>query len=316
MPRQFTEPRLIRAEIRGDWTGQSIVRTAIADSSRSSRTDHDDCSAKCRRDSGKLGLMKKSDPVSGNDPASKLVAAAESLAERRDWGGADELFHQAIVMDPSPASRIAYGVSLANQERFFEAVSAFAPVLQGTDRDAIGVVCHNLAAIYRDIGESELARHFQWKATLAQADSGAEELLGMANDAFACERHEAAESLVMSAVEIQLVDEDDNPDADLIAMSGLIEAATESPAEGVISVYIAYQRHQAESNFRKMGFDQLNLSILFGRVKRFRAQEACLKRAIRCFEQAPAPYSLQRARQLLDRFDRMRVVRSFNGRRN
>lgn len=257
--------------------------------------------------------MKQSDAFGSDESAARLVAAAESLAAGREWTAADERFRRAITIDPTAASRIAYGTCLSHQERFFEAIQALTPLLEGTDRDAVGIVCHNLAAIYRDVGEYELARRFQWKATLMQADSGPEELLGMANDAYCCERHDAAESLVMSAIEI---DSDEDLDADLIATTGLIHAQLASPREALLTLYMAYQRHQAEANFQRMGIDQLNLSLLFGELKRYRAQRTCLKRAIRWFERAPAPYSLQRARQLLARCDQMRSVRSFNGQRN
>jgi tetratricopeptide (TPR) repeat protein len=260
--------------------------------------------------------MKKSDSFGGNDSAAKLVFAAESSAERRDWGTADELFRQAIDLDSSPASRIAYGVCLSHQERFFEAISVFTPILDADDRFAIGIVCHNLAAIYRDVGDLDLARRFQWRATLMQEDSGPGDLLAMANDALADECHQAAESLVMTALEMSDDLDDDLPDGDLIATSGLVQMVLNSTEEGLLTLFAAYRQHQAASDFRRMGADQLNMSLLFGELKRYRAERACLQRAIRCFEHAPAPYSLRRAKLLLDRFDRMRIVRSFNERRN
>jgi hypothetical protein len=81
-------------------------------------------------------------------------------------------------------------------------------------------------------------------------------------------------------------------------------------------VFSAYRRHQSISDLRGMGVDLLNLAVLFGEVNRFRAERACLVRAIRCFEKAPAAYSLRRARQQLEQFDRLQVVRAFDSRRN
>jgi Tfp pilus assembly protein PilF len=162
-----------------------------------------------------------------------LLFQAELLVDLREWKSADEVFRKALVLDKSPASRIAYGVCLAEQERYFEAISTFTPVLDGTNRAAIGIVCHNLAAIYRDVGDADLARRFQWRATLSEDHADESDLLGMANDA---------------------------------------------------------QRHRAE--------------------------RACVVRAIRCFEMAPAPHSYRNARIQLDRLDQMQSIRSFDVRRN
>ena len=268
-------------------------------------------------DSGaKERLMKKSDSLDENESAAQLVIAAESSAKRRDWNAADDLFRQAISLDPTPASRIAYGVCLSDQERFFEAISVFTPILESADRLAIRIVYHNFAAIYRTIGEMDLARRFQWQATLMQDDAGPEDLLAMANDALTSECLQAAESLAMTAGELQGDPAECVPDADILATTGLVHAALVSPEAGLLMIYAAYLLHLSESDFYRMGKDQLNMSVLFGELKRYRAERACLQRAIRYFEKTPAPYSLDRAKQLLDRFDRMRIVRSFNGRRN
>ena len=260
--------------------------------------------------------MKKPDSYSRDESASELVFAAELSAKRHEWATTDELFRQAIALDSSAASRIAYGVCLSNQERFFEAISVFTPILDGADQFAIGIVCHNLAAIYREVGDLDLAKRLQWRATLLQEDSGPDDLLGMANDALAGECHRAAESLVMTAIDMHGSFDDQHTDGDLIATTGLVTAALNSAEQGIFTLFAAYRQHQAASDFRGMGADQFNLSILFGELKRFRAERACLKRAIRYFELAPAPYSLNRARLLLDRLDRMRIVRTFDGSRN
>ena len=260
--------------------------------------------------------MKKSDSFVGNQRAATLIADAEGLAARRDWRSADPLFLEAVSLDSSPSSRIAYGVSLSGQERFFEAISVFTPVLDGNDRSAIGVVCHNLAGIYRDVGDFDLARRFQWRATLLQDNSGAADLTGMANDAIAEDRYEVAESLLMAACDLNDDIELDDADGDLVGTFGLIDAAINSPEAGVMTLFSAYRRHQATYDFRGMGIDLLNMASLFGDVRRYRAQRACLMRARRCFERAPAPFSLNRATLLLEQFERMQTVRAFDSRRN
>lgn len=260
--------------------------------------------------------MKKSDSFDDNESAAKLIFVAQSYVKRRDWKTADDLFCQALVLDRSAASRIAYGVCLAQQERFFEAMTVFTPVLDGDDRCAIAIVCHNLASIYRDVGELDLARRFQWRAMLLNEDSGSEDLLGLANDAFASDRFEAADSLIISAMSMQDDFEKGIPDGDFLATTGLIQAMVNSPEAGLFTLFTAFRQHREDADFRAMGTDQLNMSILFGELKRYRAERSCLKRAIRYFEYAPAPGSLSQARRMLEQLDRMQTVRTFNARRN
>ena len=265
----------------------------------------------------KVLKMKKSNPFGANDAAAEFVFAAESAAQCRHWDAADQSFLQAIALDPSPASRIAYGVCLSRQERFFEAISVFTPILEWNDNVATAVVCHNLAGIYREVGNLDLARRFQWRATLLQEGAEAADLLAMANEALAGDLYEAADSLLQSAFEM-----DENHDippcanGDLIATEGLIVAAIESPAAGVFTLLAAYRQHQATRDLRGMGADQLNLSHLFRELKRDRAARKALDRAIRHFKQAPAPESLHRAQQQLEQLDRTHAIRTFNGTRN
>lgn len=260
--------------------------------------------------------MKNPDSVAAMHKAAKLISHAEACAERREWQAADELFTRAIAIDTTPASRIAHGVCLANREQYNQAISAFMPILDGTDTLAIGIVCHNLAAIYRGVGDFDLARRFQWRATLLQDDSTSEDLLGLANDAIMSDHPEVAESLVMAAYEMNADVDGENADGDLIATVGLINAKMNAPREGMVALFAAYRRHQAAADFRGMGIDLLNMAMLFSETNRERAERSCLRRAIRCFERASAPFSCQRARHQLEQLDRMQSVRSFDACRN
>lgn len=261
--------------------------------------------------------MPNSDPSAWHEHAMNLVERAEVRAEQRDWAAADALFREAIQLDPAPRHRIAYGVCLAEQERFFEAISIFTPVLDSSDRTAIGMVCHNLAAIYRTVDDDDLARRFQWRATLLQDDAGTEELLGMANDALLSQRPELAYSLATACQDVDGDDiDDDSADGDVVATVALATAALDSFAEGLVTLYVAYLRHRETVDLRGMGTDMLNMSIMFGELDRPRAERRCLLRAIHHFEQCPAPYSLQRTQQLLALLNRRSTLRSFDARRN
>ena len=216
----------------------------------------------------------------------------------------------------SATHRIAYGVCLSKQERFHEAITTMTPVLDGQDRVAIGIVCHNLASIYREVGDFDLARRFQWRATLLNESIDADGLLGMANDALLNERLDVAGSLVFAATELE-TDEDLAPnDADLLATAGLVEAETESPRVGLLTLFAAYRWHRDEDDLKGMGIDQLNMSALFGKLDRHRAERACLVRAIRFFDQASATYSSMKARTELERLNSTEAVRSFDAERN
>lgn len=259
--------------------------------------------------------MTKPDPDTVSQRATHWVNRAELLAAQRQWQPAEELFRQAIELDPSPAHRISFAVCLAQQERYFEAISIFTPILDERDRAAVGVVCHNLASIYREVGDADLARRFQWRATLLHDDLGSAELLGMANDSLLGDRLDVAESLMVAACEMDDVS-DELVDGDLVGSIGLLKAELESTEEGLKTLFVAYRRHQAAGDLRAMGIDQMNMAALFGMVDRPRAERSCLERAIRHFQQAPAPHSLQKARQQLARLDRIQQVREFDARRN
>lgn len=245
-----------------------------------------------------------------------LVNRAEGCASHGDWKSADECFRSALQLSDSPRHRIAYSVCLALQERYYEAISTMMPVLDGQDRAAIGIVCHNLASIYREVGDYDLARRFQWRATLLDDSIDADGLLGMANDALSNNLPEVAGSLVLSATEMQSEADGEPNDADLLATAGLVEAETDSPEVGLLTLFTAYRWHRDENDLKGMGTDQLNMSVLFGKLNRHRAERACLVRAVRFFDRASATYSSMKARSELKRIDQLRRLRSFDAERN
>lgn len=248
--------------------------------------------------------------------AESLFLQAELQAGLRDWPAAEQLYIQALAVDVSPAARIGYGVFLAEQERYSEAIRVFTPILDGTNRSAIAVVCHNLAAIYREIGDDDLARRFQWRATLMHDQADAVDLLGMANDALSAGNPDVAGSLVMSACEACEDDVVDPSDGDLTATMGLAYAAEGSTKEALLTLFTAYRHHQSASDYRGMGADLMNMSLVFGELRRHRAERTCVLRAIRCFQQAPAPLSLRNAYLRLECLDRMESIRNFDVQRN
>lgn len=248
--------------------------------------------------------------------ASSLVTAAERSAEVRNWEQADALFQEAISFDDSSRSRIAYGVYLFRCERFNEAISALTPVLDGSDLLATGIVCHNLAAIYREVGDFDLARRFQWRSTLLQSEADSESLLAMTNDALAIGCLDAAVPLVTAAADLSSDSADHCRDGDVLATRGLVQAIAESPRQGLMTLFSAYRLHQSHRDILRMGTDLLNMAYLFGALGRYKAEKMCLQRAIHCFHEAKAPDSLGRAQKQLERNTRSQLLRSFDGQLN
>jgi tetratricopeptide (TPR) repeat protein len=246
----------------------------------------------------------------------ELFFQAELFAGLRKFELAEDAYQKALLIDKSPATRIAYGVFLGEQERYAESIATFTPILDGDNRTAIAIVCHNLAAIYREVGDLDLARRFQWRATLLKDSADETDLLGMANDALVAQQPETAAAQIMTACEMTGEPIEDCADGDLIATTGLAYAAEGSTKDALLTLFTAYRRHQAASDFRGMGADLMNMSALFGELNRHRTERTCVLRAIRCFQKAPAPLSLRNARQRLERLDRMDSIREFDVQRN
>ena len=260
--------------------------------------------------------MTTSDPFDQSRRATVLTSSAESCADQRDWENADRLFLEALSLAPSLSIQIAYANRLAEQERYFEAISLFTQVLDSDDSFAIGIVCHNLAVIYRQLGDQDLARRFQWRATLLQDDLGSDDLLGMANDALLNNQIKIAESLVMTARTLSNDDEEPGLRADLTATEGIVKGLLESPRAAVRSLFKAFRQRRACNDLQGMGVDLLNIAAFFSNMNRIKAERACLVRAIHLFEQISAPILSQKARQQLVEVDENIQLNSFDVRRN
>lgn len=239
---------------------------------------------------------------------------AEGFGRSGRWTDADGCYASAVAIDLSPTSRIAFGSSLAMRERFNEAIcqltAAIDVATQTGDREALGVIFHNLAAIYRELGDADLARRFQQRALQQTDDCGPAELLGLANDAWVSRRSELAACLSASCADM----ENDGDDCEWEAQATLsvITGLAEHPREAIRSLIHVYRQHRAAAAERLMGIDLLNLAVLFSKVGWYRAEMKLVEQAIRHFEQAPAPVSAVRARQVLNTLRRMQSLRDFN----
>ncbi len=264
--------------------------------------------------------MTKPEPAFASSHVAWLLKWADDLVRARSWAEADAVFQRAIAVDASPCSGIAYGCALAEQERFHEALCQLTAALdiaqRRGDRDALATIYHNLAAIYRELGDNDLARRFQQRAISQVDDCGPDELLGLANDAWLAERLELAECLAGTAADIDEEDDFREPSPEVEATLGLLKGFLRDPREGIRPLLRAYSRHKAIGELRLMGNDLLNLSALLGELGRHRGELACVRRAIACFDSAPAPVSAAKARRLMAHLERLRQLRQFDPSRN
>lgn len=252
-----------------------------------------------------------------SDSFSASVAEDLSNAERHalasQWPEADACFNSAIARDVTAASRIAFANSLASREQYNGAICQFTAALDMTssrDREALGVIFHNLAAIYRELGDADLARRFQQRALLQMDDCGPDELLGLANDAWLSERIELACCLASTCVE---VDTDESLACEIQAMFSMMTALDlDDPRTAIRPLIRVYRQHQLNRDERLMGIDLLNLSALLSAEGRHQTEIRLVRRAIDHFENAPAPVSAARAREILANLQRMQSLREFD----
>lgn len=249
-----------------------------------------------------------------------LLKWADELVRTRSWSEADAVFERASSLDLTPASRLAHACALAEQERFREALGQLTEALDIAQRNgdlhSLATINHNLASIYRELGDSNLARRFQKRALNQLGDCGPDELLGLANDAWLAERHELAECLAGTAADMDDEPELCEPNPEVEATLGLMSGFLTDPREGIRPLLRAYARHRAAGELRLMGHDLLNLSALLGELGRHRGELACVRRAIACYDDAPAPFSAAKARRLLGHLERMKTLRQFDPSRN
>jgi tetratricopeptide (TPR) repeat protein len=249
-----------------------------------------------------------------------LLRWADKLVRQRDWKNTDLVFQRAVAQDVSPCSCIAYGCALVQQERYREALDQMTTALDIAsltgDPSALAAIFHNFAAVYRELGDYDLARRFQQRAISKSDDCGPEELLGLSNDAWISGRKQLAASLAEAAAGLADSEEDAAACIEAEASLDLIDGLLNEPHTGIRTLLRAYAHHRNVGDLRLMGTDLLNLSVLFGELGRYRGEIAFVRRAIRLFDQAPAPLSAAKARRILVLLERMHSLRTFDPSRN
>ena len=242
--------------------------------------------------------MSKPDSERPIQPIAFELRNAQHYGQSGQWSDADVCFRSAVSLDHSPASRIAFANSLANRERYNESICLLTEALdlanETGDRAALGVIFHNLAGIYRELDDNDLARRFQHRAVLQLDDCGPLELLGLANDAWLSRRVDLASCLSASCIDLEDDESDDSISLEAQAMLATITGLEENPREGIRTLILVYRRHHVINAHRLMGIDLLNMSVLLSQLGKYRTEIIAVQRSISHFEQAPAPISASR----------------------
>jgi tetratricopeptide (TPR) repeat protein len=182
-------------------------------------------------------------------------------------------------------------------------MAAFDLATSNSELDAQVIVLSDLAVVYRELGEFDLARRFQQRVVNLQSSSDSADLEALANDAFSCGEFDLAKELISTAIAIE---EAATPveRANTVGTRGLIAAANRRPKTGLRLLYQASQLHQQQKDRLGAGKDWLNMAEVFSQLGRYRGMRSALRRAIRCLAQTPSTYWLPIARLRYSQIDK------------
>lgn len=247
--------------------------------------------------------MQQSPPSDGGFRLYVLLERAEHLASLGRTEAARSTFEQAVRHDPGQLARNAYGCFLRSIEDYRGAIEQFTGLLdaarENSDHELLAIASNNLAAVFRDLGEYELASRFQQRATASQPECDHVDLSNLANDALVSGRYDLAERLVRLSLHMEGEDGSFESEAADRGTLGLLAGLTGNAREGIGLLRSACVLHRRAEDHRGLGADYVNLAFLFGALGRSRAQVRCLRRAVRCYRLASANTSASRARRLL-----------------
>jgi tetratricopeptide (TPR) repeat protein len=231
--------------------------------------------------------------MSANPPSASPVSAAawrevQELIEAGDGASAIALLRQLALETGCREVRITLGTLLAEREQQHAAIQVWTSVIDDADGDRghLAVVYGNLAAVYRELGDYDLARRFQQRAVHFQDDCGPEDLLHLANDALAESRYELADALLESAAE--LADEDDPMQPTLASAYAVTLLLKGQPRQALGILRQTYRAHVEQGDDLAAGRDLLNLATSLRQMGRLRVEQRCLTRAALHFEHAGA----------------------------
>lgn len=233
-----------------------------------------------------------------------LLEKAELYAASGRMTDARSAYLAAIELDSGFAARNAYGCFLTAVQQYREAIEQFTALLDAArdraDRDLAGVANHNLAVIYRELGEFDLAAHFQRAAFAAQESFDSCDLFAMANESLLQGDIALAEKLVRATIALDSEADSDDSHAAALGTLGLIAEQRGDLRRGIGYLSEAFRRHRRRRDRRGMGTDLVHLSRVYQAAGRDSSAKRCLQRAAWCFERAHAPRFARLAERMLD----------------
>ncbi len=104
-----------------------------------------------------------------------MLERAERFARAGELEHAASFFRAAVAADTTPVARVAYGVFLVAREREIagrnQLLEAWEMAKRSGDGRARAIVCHNLAALHRRMGQTSAAESYQQLAIRASLDA-------------------------------------------------------------------------------------------------------------------------------------------------
>jgi tetratricopeptide (TPR) repeat protein len=255
-----------------------------------------------------------SSPFLPVEPSPDFWDAVQELLNAGRWTDAAVTVRAVAQQAAQIEWRLTLGTLLYERGQRHLAVREWTDVLEAAQADGDWPVAaaahHNLAAMYRDLGDYTLARTFQQRALSLQADCGCEELLQLGNDAVAAERWELARSLYQSAAE--LAEEGSDLLTDLMATRGVLSGFEGEPLAGLRWLQQAYREHVDAGDELHAGKDLCNAAALFEQLSRLGWARHCLEQARDHFEAVGDANWVQTVSQGLMRLEGLRRVAEYN----
>lgn len=252
------------------------------------------------------------------DPLKKFWPHLQALLDAGRWSDAIVTVRALLDRTEWLELRVTLGALLFERQHYRDAIvawtAAIEPASQSGRRDVLAAVYSNLAATYRELGDTSLARRFQQQALRYQEDFGADDLLHLANDALAAGHLELAESLLDSMLDLL----EDSPQwlAEIYATRGLIALRRGEPRDARRQLLTAYRAHRQIGDEAGAARDLLNAAEAFQMMHRLPAAERCLEQATQHFCDAEQPVWVAETMRRTDRLQRMISITTTDALRN
>ncbi|HET6422394.1 MAG TPA: hypothetical protein VFG20_01845 [Planctomycetaceae bacterium] len=228
---------------------------------------------------------------SHRDSLKKFWPHLESLLQAGRWSDAVATVRALLERTGWLELRVTLGALLFERQHYGDAIAAWTAAIEPASadgrRDVLASIYSNLAATYRELGDSVLARRFQQQALRFQDNFGADDLLHLTNDAIAAGHFDLAESLLESMDELL----DTHPEwlAEIYATRGIIALRRGRPRVARRGLLTAYRAHRQIGDEAGAARDLLNAAEAFQMMHRLPAAQYCLTQAGQHFAEAQQP---------------------------